>query len=821
MALVDLALSIAAAGLPVFPCGRNKRPAISKPDGGNGFHDAVTDATEVRALFARAPHAALVGVPTGERAGFDVLDFDYRHGAADWEIAHAAELPQTRTHRTKSGGKHMLFRTVPGVHNLASKFADGMDVRGTGGYIIMPPSTGYAVTSAIDIAEWPDWLLGIVLKAKPKETARPVSTDPPPPISSKRLAAFAEKVAARVRQAPEGGKHFALRNAALSLGGIQVAAGLSDSACTQILIKALPSTVQDWKAAEDTVAWGLEHGRANPIVLEDRPEYQRTNGHAHATEPPNQAHESAPPPDPKTFDGLDTHEPLQHEPDVKRAIRVFAGLRHIASDQGLAAMSGAGVPFYQRDRAMVRASIARAKAADGSIVEVPGIVNVSMPMLARALGRSAEWERVNKDGEVIRIDPPKEVVEQIAAMSGEWPFPPITGVIGAPTMRPDGSLLLKPGYDDATGLVLLASPPMPAIDPNPSKRAALEALALLNSLLVEFPFGEDNASRSAAMSMILTPVLRGALAPAVPMHMVAAPQAGTGKSYLQDIASMIATGERCAVVTIAPDPQETEKRLIGAALAGYPIVALDNCNGVLSGDFLAQVTERPLLQLRPLGTSGVVRVANVFTVFANGNNISVSADLVRRTLLCTLDANMENPETRSFTQDPLAIIAANRGLYLAACLTLARAYVCAGMPGRLARIASFERWSDLVRSALVWLGWPDPTTGTETIRAEDPTRNTRSAVFEAWAKALKVKQGYLAGEIVAAAELYDSERGVFVHADLRAALFEVAKAKGAERIDAQRLGWWLRSTAKVVSGRYKLMVDRANATRPEWSIHEI
>lgn len=621
-------------------------------------------------------------------------------------------------------------------------------------------------------------------------------------------------------QAPEGGKHFALRNAALSLGGIQVAAGLSDSACTQILIKALPSTVQDWKAAEDTVAWGLEHGRANPIVLEDRPEYQRTNGHAHATEPPNQAHESAPPPDPKTFDGLDTHEPLQHEPDIKRTIRVFAGLRHVAADQGLSAMRAAGVEFYQRDRALVRAAVIKAKDADGRIVEAPGIMSVTVPLLGRALGQSAEWEKITSKGEVICIDPPKEVVEQIAAMSGHWPFPPISGVIGAPTMRLDGSLLTEPGYDEATGLVLMSPPKMPRIPANPSKFDALEALELLESLLAGFPFA-DPVSRSAALSMILTPVLRGALAPAVPMHVVAAP-AGTGKSYLQDVVSVLATGERCAVVTIAPaDPSETEKRLIGAALAGYPIIALDNCNGVLTGDFLAQVTERPLLQLRPLGTSGVIRVANTFTVFANGNNITVSADLVRRTVLCTLDANMENPESRVFEQNPIADILADRGRYIGACLTVARAYVCQKSPNKLPRLASFERWSDLVRSLLVWLGKEDPASGVDTIRAEDPTRNARAAVFDGWAKTLIVGQGYVAGDIIDEAEKYDMNSNAFVHPDFRSALLGIAKSKTADRIDGRRLGWWLHSSAKVVSGKYKLIVDRADVSRPKWKLEEV
>src|SRR5262249_52745892 len=157
---------------------------------------------------------------------------------------------------------------------------------------------------------------------------------------------------------------------------------------------------------------------------------------------------------------------------------------------------------------------------------------------------------------------------------------------------------------------------MPPVAAAPTKEDALEALALLNTLLAEFPFANE-ASRSVAVSMLLTPVLRGVLSPAVPMHCTTAPEAGTGKSYLQDIASCIAVGDRCAVLSVAADdPKETEKRLIGAAWAQQPIIALDNVGGgeLLMGDFLCQATERPVLQIRPLGTSNLVRISNTFTI---------------------------------------------------------------------------------------------------------------------------------------------------------------------------------------------------------------
>ena len=780
LSLIDVAISL---GCPVFPCGKSKKPAIPKKEGGRGFHDATSDPTAIRLLFSRCK-PSLIGVPTGEVTGFDVLDLDYRNGAMAWENEHRDKLPRTRAHQTQSGGRHLLFKHAPGVRNLASKFAPGMDVRGSGGYIVMPPSTGYTVIDDAEIAEWPDWLLAIVLQQK--EAPRPPPTTPPIPRDSSQFKAYIDKVLSRVGQAPDGAKHYTLRNAALTLGGLQHQSGQSDSEILNNLLHVLPKSVTDWEAAKETIRWGIEHGKAKPITLNER--QPQSNGHAPSQRPASTngaaQHDPTPPdaaqPNRRNFDGLDTEDPLQPDTQAPRPrILVLAGYRHKAADAGLAAMVAAGTPFYQRDRILVRAATTKAKTSDGKVIEVPSIVPVTIPLLARALGLAADWERANKDGELIRTDPPKDVVEQIFAMSGEWPFPPLAGVIGTPTLRPDGSLLTKAGYDEATGLVLLSPPRMPPIPDKPTKLQAVESLILLNNLLNEFPFA-DEASRSVALSMMLTVVLRGALPPAVPMHLVSAPQPGTGKSFLLDTAAAIATGERCPVIAFAPDPTETEKRLIGAAIAGFPIIAIDNVNDILTGDFLAQVTERPILQVRPLGGSAIARITNTFTVFANGNNIASTADMVRRTLQASLDSDLENPEERVFEGDPVGTVLADRGKYVAACLIIARSYLCAGSPNKCRKLPSFFAWSDLVRSALVWLGKPDPVSSMSTARAEDPTREARAALFAAWKSCVDPsKDGYTTGELVKRAE----ERGdnSFLWPDLRSAFMRVA---------SDRAGFW-------------------------------
>jgi len=281
--LISDALDVASHGWPVFPCGASKHPCIAKAEGGQGFRDATVDADVVRSLFQH-PNAKLIGVRTGEASGFDVLDFDYRNGAKDWEDANSYRLPETRTHETMSGGRHMLFKHVHGVRNSASKFAIGMDIRGEGGYAVVPPSAGYRIISDAEIADWPDWLLEIILARPPAKDERPAARSALE-LSSKRLEGLTRSILSRVSAAVPGGKHFALRNAALSLGGILDISGMAESEAVERLLSALPDGVLDWKGARTTALWGLQRGRDRPLELEDR---QRPNGHAEpSVEPPD------------------------------------------------------------------------------------------------------------------------------------------------------------------------------------------------------------------------------------------------------------------------------------------------------------------------------------------------------------------------------------------------------------------------------------------------------------------------------------------------------------------------------------------------------
>jgi putative DNA primase/helicase len=490
-------------------------------------------------------------------------------------------------------------------------------------------------------------------------------------------------------------------------------------------------------------------------------------------------------------------------------IEIVSGGRHLAADEGLKALVAAGVEVYQRDMGLVRVAQVPAKNSGGEILKVPRIVKMTGAILSRLAGQSASWQRFDKRSQkMVAVDPPKPVVEQMLDMSGQWPFPCLTGIIQCPTLRRDGSLLASEGYDEASGLVLVSAVALPPI--GDSRAEAKVALGVLDELLLEFPF-VDARDRSVALSMILTSTLRGAFEVA-PMHLVVAPRPGTGKSYLADVASMVATGDRCAVIAVAPRAEETEKRLIGAALSGSPIIALDNCRDLLEGDFLCQVTERPLMSLRGLGKSDLHRIWNTFTFFANGNNAQVADDMVRRTVRCALDANCENPERRNFKAAPLAMIVADRGKYVGACLTIACAYNAANRPNSLTQVPSYGEWSSVVREPLVWLGCADPIETMEQLRIEDPIGAERQAVFTAWKREIGVEHG----DDRRRARTKEIVEKAAESIELRAALVGVAAPRFGSDIDRTKLGKWLSREEKSIAAGCKLMADRSDAARPKW-----
>jgi Bifunctional DNA primase/polymerase, N-terminal len=139
--LLGWGLMLAKHGGAVFPCGEDKAPATP-----HGHKDATKDVEKVYDLFERYP-GSLIGVATGARSGFDVLDLDLRSGAGAFWEENRDRLQQTRVQKTRSGGYHVFYEHQEGLRNSVSKLAPGCDVRADDGYVIWWHAAGFPIIS--------------------------------------------------------------------------------------------------------------------------------------------------------------------------------------------------------------------------------------------------------------------------------------------------------------------------------------------------------------------------------------------------------------------------------------------------------------------------------------------------------------------------------------------------------------------------------------------------------------------------------------------------------------------------------------------------
>ena len=302
---------------------------------------------------------------------------------------------------------------------------------------------------------------------------------------------------------------------------------------------------------------------------------------------------------------------------LRPTIRIVAGELSMLATEAEEYLLESDMEIYQRGQTLVRPIIEEVDAAHGRKTKVARFAEIGDVYLCDILGRIVSWERYDARSESwVYTDTPTKVARTLLARDGEWKFPKVAGVISTPTMRPDGTIIDKEGYDAVTHLLLVAPPPMPPMPDQPTKNDALRALKLLEGLLDEFPFVGD-VDRSVALSGFITPVVRGAF-PVAPMHAANAPVAGSGKSYLFDCVAAIAIGRLMPVMAAGRTEEETEKRLGAAIMTGQALVDIDNVNGELQGDALCQMIERPIVDVRVLGKSRNVRVeARGTTMFCN------------------------------------------------------------------------------------------------------------------------------------------------------------------------------------------------------------
>jgi hypothetical protein len=239
MSRAQAALAYAQLGIPVFPC-LGKRP-ISK----HGFKDASLDQDVIAQWWKNTPDAN-IGSPTGHRSF--VLDVDMPDGPEslkNLEWAHGA-LPATLVQKTGGGGRHLFF-ALPEEHiirNSAKMLGAGLDIRGSGGYVILSPSIHesgeqYQWVQDVPLATPPDWLVNLLVHPPKRQGTR---TD--------ESTAFIS-----------GRRNTALNSAAFTLGKRIVLEEADESAGVDELASEAKRSGLGERETDATIRSGLEAGK--------------------------------------------------------------------------------------------------------------------------------------------------------------------------------------------------------------------------------------------------------------------------------------------------------------------------------------------------------------------------------------------------------------------------------------------------------------------------------------------------------------------------------------------------------------------------------
>ena len=401
--------------------------------------------------------------------------------------------------------------------------------------------------------------------------------------------------------------------------------------------------------------------------------------------------------------------------------------------------------------------------------------------IRRLMTVHAAWRKARKDRggnpEIVPAHPPAWAVEGVATL-GHWPgIRPIEGITETPTLRPDGSLISKPGYDDDTGLWLAPNGDFPEIPDRPTLAEAKAACDALYDVVADFPF-EKTHHRATWLAALLTPLARWAIDGPCPLFLFDANCPGTGKTKLCDIIAIITTGREMPRGAYPDDQDEMQKMLLSVAMAADRLILFDNVPtgfGV-GGSALDRALTARTMKGRILGRSQMTPDLAVDVVmYATGNNLGLRGDSLRRVVPCRLQTTEERPEERrdfKVKGDLLAHVKHNRGALVSAALTILRGYIAAGRPDRGLIPMDYPAWCGLIRNAVEWATGVDPCESRKELIASDEETNTSRALIAGW-KALCEAEGKTSLSSAAAVEIIDADKGR--HAALKAILASWSK----------------------------------------------
>lgn len=474
---------------------------------------------------------------------------------------------------------------------------------------------------------------------------------------------------------------------------------------------------------------------------------------------------------------------------------------HLVNDQVVEALA-ADPSVFQRGGNLVR--VTHDSGVTKGICRAEDSPFIDIIPLATLRERIAGCVRLVKrsktaDGdEFVPSHPPGWCVQAVGAR-GEWRnIRQLTGIATCPVLRPDGTVLQSRGYDKPTGLLCIYEGATFTIPAEPSQEDALAARDVLLEVVQDFPY-ENEIHKAAWLAFLLTPLARHAFYGPSPLFLMDANVRGSGKTLLTDVVAQIVSGREMARMSNPKSDEEARKRITALAIAGDPLILIDNINGSLGSSSLDAALTSTRWKDRILGKSQIVEMPLTPTWCASGNNVVLMADTSRRVVHVRLDSPLERPEQRTDFQNPnlTAWVSKERPRLLTAALTILRAFVVAGRPDQsLKPWGSFQGWSDVVRQSIVWIKMPDPgETRQQLIEQVDRETDWLRQMIEGWEEADPDYKGLAVAEALKRIEQFPES-----YVKLRSAISELGYTRGGKPPSTRSIGMKLHHMRRRVIG---------------------
>jgi hypothetical protein len=290
--------------------------------------------------------------------------------------------------------------------------------------------------------------------------------------------------------------------------------------------------------------------------------------------------------------------------------------------------------------------------------------------------------------------------------------------IREPVLDNQGAIrLLRTGYDEQTGTLTARGSVEYSLD------MSLEtARNTLNGLMEEFPFVNPEQGKAMQVTAMLTAYGMGLLSNTcvIPAFIYNSNDVGAGKGLLVSMALLPVVGETVNTSPVTTEA-EMEKRLFATARAGERFLALDNMEVSVASKSLAMFITSSVYKGRVLGTSKEEAVPKKTATFITGNNLVVSPDMRRRSLVIEFFLREVRPETRRIQHplDPQGIMA-QRPQILAALYALVREWVAANKPAPSRTHPSFVEWSNVIAGVVEHAGFGCPIPALDQASDIDP-----------------------------------------------------------------------------------------------------